>query len=244
MKLSIITICFNACNQIERTITSVINQTYDDFEYIIIDGGSKDGTVELINKYRNSISTFISEPDKGIYDAMNKGIKLAKGEWVCMMNAGDVFTNHDVLKNVFDEHIGNNIKFLYSDCYSFNSKGQKVLCPLSYEEGKLIHQSTIYKKELHSEYGYYIVSKPIIISDYLFFIQVPKDEVQKLHTVISIYEGGGVSAQGDWAFKQAICADVVFRRRTFYGMITFYISKKIKSIIPDYIKDYIKSIYK
>ena len=100
IKISVITVAYNASRYIETTILSVINQTYSNIEYIIIDGGSTDGTVDIIKKYSNKISYWISEPDKGIYDAMNKGINKATGEWINFMNAGDTFHNPDTLSAV------------------------------------------------------------------------------------------------------------------------------------------------
>ena len=115
MKISIITICFNAATDLENTIASVRSQKYKDYEYIVVDGGSKDRTVEVINQNLDVITKWVSEPDKGIYDAMNKGIKMATGEWVIMMNAGDVFADSDVLQNVFAHVISDKITFLYGD---------------------------------------------------------------------------------------------------------------------------------
>src|SRR5476649_2919376 len=86
--LTVITIVLNGVNILERTILSVINQSYVSIEYIIIDGGSTDGSLDIIKKYESNIDHWISEPDKGLYDAMNKGIKMAKGEWINFMNAG------------------------------------------------------------------------------------------------------------------------------------------------------------
>lgn len=87
--ISIITVSYNAAETIEQTILSVINQDFEDYEYIIIDGGSTDGTVDIIKKYHDKITLWVSEPDNGIYDAMNKGIKMAKGELISLLNSDD-----------------------------------------------------------------------------------------------------------------------------------------------------------
>ena len=100
MKISIVTVCYNAERTIEQTIYSVINQTYKDIEYIIVDGKSNDKTLNIINKYRKNISCFISEKDTGIYNAMNKGIKLATGEYIHFLNADDALVNKNIIKNI------------------------------------------------------------------------------------------------------------------------------------------------
>lgn len=101
-KVSVVTVVYNALPIVEETIKSVLAQTYSNIEYIIIDGGSTDGTVELIKQYEDQISIFISEPDKGIYDAMNKGIDQATGNWINFMNAGDHFYSSSVVSDIFD----------------------------------------------------------------------------------------------------------------------------------------------
>lgn len=102
MKISIITISYNAQDTIEQTILSVVNQNYTDIEYIIVDGGSTDQTKTIIEKYRSRISKIISEPDKGIYDAMNKGLSLATGEVIALINADDVYADSSVLTNILE----------------------------------------------------------------------------------------------------------------------------------------------
>lgn len=96
-KFSIITVTYNAGSVLEDTIQSVITQTYKNVEYIIVDGGSKDHTLDIIHKYRKHIHTLVSEPDKGLYDAMNKGISLATGDYLCFLNAGDALHEDDTL---------------------------------------------------------------------------------------------------------------------------------------------------
>ena len=98
--ISVITVCYNAASLIEETILSVLSQDYQNLEYLIIDGASTDGTVDIIRKYAGRLK-FVSEPDRGIYDAMNKGLKMATGDWVNFMNAGDYFANNHVLSDIF-----------------------------------------------------------------------------------------------------------------------------------------------
>lgn len=106
-KISVVTVVYNGGSVIEETIKSVINQTYSNMEYLVIDGGSTDGTIDIIKKYQDKITYWISEPDKGIYDAMNKAINLACGSWINFMNAGDYFYSDTVLCDIF----GNNADY-------------------------------------------------------------------------------------------------------------------------------------
>ena len=104
-RVTIITISYNAVLGIERTINSVITQTYSNLQYIIIDGGSTDGTVDIIKKYADKIDYWVSEPDSGIYYAMNKGIAIADGDWINFMNAGDYFVDRNVIEQIFQHNI-------------------------------------------------------------------------------------------------------------------------------------------
>lgn len=99
-KFSVITVTYNAEKVLEDTIQSVISQTYHHVEYIIVDGASKDGTMAIVDQYRDRINQVISEPDKGLYDAMNKGIALATGDYLCFLNAGDSFHEDDTLQKM------------------------------------------------------------------------------------------------------------------------------------------------
>ncbi len=101
-RLSIITVVYNGIHTIERTITSIQQQSYKEIEHILIDGGSTDGTLELIKKHSGGIATWISEPDRGIYDAMNKGLEMATGEYVWFINAGDEIYSADTLEKIRD----------------------------------------------------------------------------------------------------------------------------------------------
>ncbi|HSA05957.1 MAG TPA: glycosyltransferase family 2 protein [Candidatus Gastranaerophilales bacterium] len=101
--ITVVTVVLNAEKHIEKTILSVINQTYQNIEYIVIDGGSTDGTLNIIKKYQDKITFWKSEPDEGIFDAMNKGIDIATGVWINFMNAGDYFYSDDVLERIFQD---------------------------------------------------------------------------------------------------------------------------------------------
>lgn len=239
-KISIITICFNAADDLAKTIASVRRQTFTDYEYIIVDGASKDNTLDVIKQNADVITHWVSEPDKGIYDAMNKGVKMAHGEWLIMMNAGDVFADSKVLENVFSSPIPKGITFLYGDTLSRKADGGFMRRRTSWEKGDVNHQAVIYKRSLHEEHGLYIVTPKIIISDYLFFIRIPQEQVYKIDLAISINDPNGISNQGHWTRQQAYCADVVFRRRTFVGMLKTYAWKRVKALLPVSLKDKIK----
>jgi glycosyltransferase involved in cell wall biosynthesis len=230
--LTIITVCFNDADQLEKTILSVINQTYSNYEYVIIDGASTDGTANIIKKYSDKINVWVSEPDNGIYDAMNKGLDKAKGEWVNFMNAGDTFASNTVLADVFSFEYPDYIKFLYSDNYYLRKDGTERLSVNSHTNMAIIHQSSIYRKSLHDTHGKYIVTPEIIISDNLFFNSVPNEYFKKLDTIISINTDDGISAQGLWCGTQYLCASVVFRRINISQFFIKYLKFRIKRMFP------------
>lgn len=123
MKISIVTVCYNAADQIEKTIQSVVGQTYPNIEYLVIDGGSTDGTTDIIRKYADKISYWKSEPDDGIYDAMNKGICAATGDYINFMNAGDYFSSDSVISEVVKQ-INPTKDIIYGDSTMIDYKGR------------------------------------------------------------------------------------------------------------------------
>ena len=127
--ISIVTVSYNAVLTIEQTILSVINQTYPNVEYIIIDGGSTDGTVDIIKKYANKIAYWVSEPDKGIYDAMNKGGLKATGDFIQFLNAGDWFENEHVIEKIFKDWY-KRVDVIYGDMIIRRSDGVYYACLL------------------------------------------------------------------------------------------------------------------
>ncbi|TRX13393.1 glycosyltransferase family 2 protein [Flavobacterium gawalongense] len=153
--ISIITVSYNAAWTIEETILSVINQNFVNYEYIIVDGGSTDGTVDIIKKYQHKITLWISEPDKGIYDAMNKGVKMVKGRFVYFLGGDDVFINNFVLGKTSDFLIDVN-KVYYGNVIF---KKRNVLYDGKFNSIKIVtrnisHQSIFYPRNVFNELNY------------------------------------------------------------------------------------------
>lgn len=110
-KISIVTVCFNSADTIEQTIVSVLNQTYKNIEYIVIDGNSDDGTQEILQKYSKRISKIVIERDNGIYDALNKGVKLCTGEYIGILNSDDIYSGNNILEKIFSKDLCESIIF-------------------------------------------------------------------------------------------------------------------------------------
>ena len=159
-KFSIITVTYNAEKVLEDTIQSVIFQTYRNVEYIIVDGHSKDNTMEIVSKYRNHISKVISEPDKGLYDAMNKGIRMATGDYLCFLNAGDEFHDNETLQKIVQSLKGKDLPdVIYGETAIVDEKGhflhmRRLSTPeqlnwKSFKQGMLVcHQAFLARREL------------------------------------------------------------------------------------------------
>lgn len=168
--VSIITVCYNSEKYIADTIESVLNQTYKKYEYIIVDGGSTDDTLKIIQNYKEHISVLISEPDKGIYDAMNKSAGLAKGEWIIFLNSGDRLYKNNTLEKIFSKK-NYFVDFIYGDCrVTYNSGFSRIAKARKIEElwkGMVFsHQSLFTNLEVFKEYKFNIDNK--IAGDFEF----------------------------------------------------------------------------
>lgn len=198
MKYSIITINYNNRDGLRRTIESVINQTYKDFEYIIIDGGSTDGSVDVIKEYADKIDYWVSEPDKGIYNAMNKGILQAHGEYLNFMNSGDCFYDIDVLESMC-KYLGQDIvagKFIFGNHKNPWGLEHENITFLDLYRNTLCHQSTFIKSRLFTN-GLYD-EKFTIVSDWKFFIdKLIKENCSFKNTdiIVALYDTDGISAK-------------------------------------------------
>lgn len=163
LKISLITVAFNAESTIDNCIQSVIGQNFSKVEYIVIDGGSTDKTTNIIQRYKHHISHVVSEPDKGIYDAMNKGIKLATGDVVGMLNADDFFADNTVLSTISDAFTKKNVDIVYGDLDYINQNGKVIR---RWRSGEFLRRNlnfgwmpphpTFYcKRQLFEKFGYY-----------------------------------------------------------------------------------------
>lgn len=199
MKLSIITISLNNRLGLQKTIDSVISQTYQEFEWIVIDGGSTDGSKELIEQYASSISYWVSEPDKGIYNAQNKGIQAANGEYLLMLNAGDYLYDKDVLIHVVplltdkDLYVGNEER----SGLVWNPDIDEIggLCELM-TVCNIPPQSTFIHKRFFATYGMYDEDKQILSDWWLFYnaLILSKATIKKLPFIISVFDTTGISS--------------------------------------------------
>ena len=203
-KVSIITINLNNRTGLEKTIKSVVAQTSGDYEFIVIDGASTDGSVDVIEKYKEHITYSLSEPDKGIYEAMNKGIKSAKGEYLYFLNSGDIYASETVLENAFKEVVHDS--FVCGNFY-FESKGKLTKYELYrgkdwafalydiFSDG-LCHQAFFIHRSMFDKYGYYDENLRIVSDFKLFFIAIGinQEPVKYVDIDIVIYDTEGFSS--------------------------------------------------
>lgn len=196
--ITVVTVVFNGVEFLEDTIKSVIGQTYDNVEYIIVDGGSKDGTLDIIKKYEYAIDYWVSEADQGIYDAMNKAIDLGSGNWINFMNAGDYFFDSNVLIRVFEESrnlIGYDVVYgdhlvRYPNRVRIAKAGKiKNL----WQASQFCHQSAFVRMAYHKKNKFNLYRK--IAADFEFFYKCMRtgSKMKYLPLVISNVSAGGIS---------------------------------------------------
>ena len=204
MLISIITITYNAEEYLERTIQSIMNQSVQDFEYLVIDGKSKDGTLQIASTYKNRINKLISEPDKGLYDAMNKGLRNASGDFVWFMNAGDEIADIQAVEKIY-KSISEQIDVLYGDTFFVDNEGniqglRSEITPhclpknLKWQDMKLgmlvCHQAFIVRKSVAPLYMENNLSADV---DWEIECLKKAKEVKYLNFVVAKYLIGGIS---------------------------------------------------
>ena len=204
MKLSIVTVNKDNAAGLEKTLASIVEQTATDFEFIVVDGASTDGSVQTIEKYsQHPAMRWLSEPDSGIYNAMNKGIRMSSGEYLLFLNSGDMFADDQVVAKVLSELTGED--FIFGNIYHSDKLGVKAFKE-KYTKGRdmafmlttssLPHQSTFIHRSVFDRYGFYredlrIVSDWEKLMDVLVFRH---GSFRYIPIVISIYDTGGISS--------------------------------------------------
>lgn len=196
---TVVTVVFNGVGEVEKTIKSVIDQGFCNYEYVVIDGGSDDGTVEILKKYSKQISYWVSESDLGIYDAMNKALLAARGEWIIFLNAGDCFSDDGVLEYLACELRGETVDIVYGDHSVFypstgKLKNKTAGFILDIWKGSVFsHQSVFVRLSYHQRNPFNISNK--ISADFEFFYKAFNDGVtfKKINKIVSVVSAGGLS---------------------------------------------------
>jgi glycosyltransferase involved in cell wall biosynthesis len=249
MLVSIITICYNRNASISKTIESVLNQDYDNIEYIIIDGNSNDGTIEIIKSYSDEISCFISEPDNGMYDAINKGLKLSNGDIIGLMHSDDQFFDNTVVSQIVSMFNNNiNTDGIYGNgIYISNDKKENIIRDRKGGEFSLnkvkdgwlpLHPTVYLKKSLIEKYGYYnldfqIASDTEFLLRYLYKYKI---QLTYINSYIVKMRMGGLSTN----YKRII--EVLledYKIYKYHGLNAFVVVFRKKIIA---LKQYLKNI--
>jgi len=210
-KVSIITVVYNGVQYIEQTIQSVIAQDYTNIEFIIIDGGSNDGTLDIIKKYKDNIAHWVSEKDSGIYNAMNKGLKIASGEIIAILNADDYYPSNTILnvvnhfnKTKADIVYGNLTKFRSIDAKEYFVEISPDITIMQKRMG-VFHPATFVKKEVYQEVGGFN-EKYKLSADYDFMLKVYNQQYdfQYLNKSLAYFRIGGASNTNCNSYKEGI----------------------------------------
>lgn len=248
--ISIITVCLNSEKYLEKTVKSIINQTYDNIEYIIIDGGSTDCTLQIIKKYEDKIAYWISEKDKGVYDAMNKGIDIATGEWINFMNAGDKFYKNNTVEKIF---LGNDYDtdFIYGDCQIVYdqefSRIQRAGQIKNFWKGMVFsHQSLFTKFDVFKKDRFNINNKIGADFEFLYNCYMSKYNFYNIHITVATVLAGGLSDTNRIESVLSHRSTVNkfsknLKVNTYYLILFFdtFIRLGIKKILPHKIQHYL-----
>lgn len=202
LTFSLITVCYNAEKLLAATLQSAVNQTCQNFELVIVDGGSRDNSLAVLEPFKPYIGTLISEPDNGIYDAMNKGVKAAKGKYVYFLNAGDSFYNPNVLEKLNRAIEKNAADFFYANVETKNEPtginyvtGKPVDFSMFYSHYPICHQATFAKKKVFEKIGYFNTNYTLV-ADGEWFIRLFKDtSLSKvyLNEIVAYYDIQGAT---------------------------------------------------
>ena len=208
--VTVITVVKNDADGLIRTLQSIASQCHQNRTSVVIDGASGAETQIALERHASEIGILISEPDQGIYDAMNKGLRLARSDWVILLNAGDCFNGCNVLSEAM-QYATSNVDVIYSDAlFQHGGIQERVCCNIN---GRRIHhQSMIYRRSLHLKFGEYLAAPGVTISDYIFFNLIAEQSWVKVERPIAVCDVTGVSSR-PMAYYQKLAVDLIFRNR-------------------------------
>ena len=233
--ITIITVVYNGDQHLEESILSVINQSYENVEYIVIDGGSSDKTLDIIRKYENAIDYWVSEKDKGIYDAMNKGLDVMTGEWVNFMNADDSFENENVLESLLTPFTNNALGLIFGNIRFDTGKiFYSSLNIGTYLANTVHHQAAFYNKSIFASYRYNTEFK--ISADYDLNLKIYLNGLNYhvFDKCIASCREGGVSRIMLWqAYKETNAVRNQNITRGGFAYQLLYTVKFLMSVIKD-----------
>lgn len=212
--ITVVTVVFNGARDIARTIESTLSQDHPALEYMIVDGQSNDGTQAIVASYGSAIDIFVSEPDLGIYDAMNKAIARARGEYILFMNCGDAFASDDALSCAARAAISGRERIIFGAWDRVDGRGHHTLCRPALEAGFFNHQSVLYSRSFHQRHGGYATVKGFTTADYLFFMTLLASgdvECVRIDKTIAVIDVSGVSA-GSHTLSQKFAIDYLLGR--------------------------------
>lgn len=217
MKISIITVCFNSEKHIKSAIESVINQSYNNIEYIIIDGGSKDKTVDIIKSYGSKVNQLISEPDKGIYDAMNKGLQMATGDYLGILNSDDFYIHNEVISMVVNELLEKKTDSLFADLIYVEEEHPEIQVRYwksqpfvkgSFQKGwHPAHPTFFVKNEIYKKLGYFSMDFKLAADFELMLRFLEKHQISSCYlpqAIIKMRLGGATNKNIKNIFNQNI----------------------------------------
>lgn len=248
LKISIITVCYNCEKTIEQTINSVLNQTYRNIEYIIVDGDSKDETKNIIGKYKKDLDIYISEPDKGIYDAMNKGVSLCSGDIIYFINSGDTLCTNNTISDVMEQITAfHEMDIFYGDILYYNEekKFKKQNYGINGIIAKGINHQSLFSRRNVFLLGNFFNTNYKIYADYDWLLNLlvnKKTKYKYLPIPIANYLMGGVSDREGRKFQYE--RDEIFLKYlSNYEMLKTMITHP-KNIVPQMMRIYLNTIYK
>jgi len=207
--VSVVTVVFNDRQGIARTIESVLAQDYPHLEYIVIDGGSTDDTLEIVTGFGDAISRVVSGRDRGVYDGMNRAVATATGEYILFMNSGDVFSSPDALSRLMSQSAPGREQVLFGGWTRRSPDGRHTDCRPDLRCGSFNHQAVAYSRSIHSWHGGYAVVPGLTTADYLFFATLfasPRVELRTVDALVATIDTQGISA-GPQTFAQKWAID-------------------------------------